>query len=283
MTKAGKYFEKKTAKVLQKFNPELQMQHDVKILGKLSNKPRQIDVLIEPTEFEHLIFECKDHSRPIDLDTFGVFTSILDDIGGSGKAAVVSNSPYTDGVKSMATAKGIDLLHIIDTGDPKIRTQLRAPALLHDTKLKYMQFSFQTTANFSGIPVNPTIVGPHFEGYPRSYLTHLWNETTLLTEITGDHKFELKDAFLIDTSGSKIPFNITFNYGVEEEHYLGDLAIQNTQGIYNIQKRSYQTNSIETEPLIAHTVEKIWKKITDQEAKEASVSIGFGCKSLYPL
>ncbi len=283
MSKNGKYFEEKTAKVLQKLHPKLQVQEDVKILGKLSNKLRQIDVLIEPTQFEYLIFECKDHNRPVDLDTFGVFTSILDDIKSRGKAAVVSNSPYTDGVKNMATAKGIDLLHVIDTNDPKVRTQLKAPILLHDTKLKHMQFQFQTIENFSGIPVNPIIVGPHFEGDPKSYLKHLWNETNLLKEITGDHKFELKDSFLIATDGSKVPFNITFMYGVEEEHYLGDLAIQNTQGIYNIQKGTYQTSSLETEPLEAYEVEKVWKKITDQEAKEAHVSMGFGCKSLYPL
>lgn len=281
--KKGNYFEKKTANVLQKFNPELQVQHDVKILGKLSNKLRQIDVLIEPSEFENLIFECKDHNRPVDLDTFGVFTSILDDIGRSGKAAVVSNSPYTDGVKNMAKAKDIDLLHIVDTNDPQIRTQLMAPVLLHDTKLKNMQFSFQTTANFSGIYGNPTIVGPHFEGDARSYLTHLWNTTELLKEITGDHEFELNDAYLITTDGTKVPFKIIFRYGVEIEHYLGELVLQNTQGIYNIQKGSYQTSSLETEPLVAHEVENIWKKVTDEEASQAQVSMGFGCKSLYPM
>lgn len=283
MAKSGKYFETKTARVLQKFNPQLQVQHDIKILGKLSNTLRQIDVLIEPSEFESLIFECKDHTRSVDLDTFGVFTSILEDIGTNGKAAVVSNSPYSEGVKNMAKAKNIDLLHIVDTNDPKIKTQLRAPALLNDTKLKYMQFSFQTTANFSGITANPVIIGPHFEGGPKNYLTYLWNETNLLKETTGDHKFELRNAFLIDTSGSKIPFDITFNYGVEDEHYLGDLAIQNTQGIYNVQKGTYQTSSMETEPLIAHEVEGVWRRITDQEAEKAVVSMGFGCKSIYPL
>jgi len=48
--------KRKLAKVLQKFNPELQVQHNVKILGKLSNTLRQIDILIEPSEFESLIF-----------------------------------------------------------------------------------------------------------------------------------------------------------------------------------------------------------------------------------
>lgn len=283
MKNSGKYYEKKTAKMLQKFNPQLQVQDDVKILGKLSNTLRQIDVLIEPSKFENLIFECKDRTRPVDLDTFGVFVSILDDIGVNGKAAVVSNSPYSEGVRNMATSKGIDLLHIIDTNDSRIRTQLRAPALLNDVKLKYIQFSFQTTANFSGITANPVIVGPHCEGSPKDYLTYLWNETSLLKESTGDHQFELENSFLVDTSGSKVPFKITFNYGVEEEHYLGDLAIQNTQGIYNVQKKTYQTNSLETEPLVAYEVEKVWKKITDQEAKNTSVSMGFGCKSVYPL
>lgn len=281
MTKSGKYYEKKTAEVLQNLNPTQVVQHNVKLLGKLSNKPRQIDVLIEPSEFDHLIFECKDHGRPIDLDTFGVFTSILDDVGRTGKAAMVSNSPYSEGVQNMAKSKEIDLLHVIDTNDPNIKTQLRAAVMLADTKLKSFQMQFQTTASFSsGITYDPIIKGPHFEGKGRDYLKFLWNNTELLKDETGTFNFVMSDAYVIAANGASIPFTVTFSYDVEEEYYLGDIEIQNTQGLFNIHEGSFQTKSLETAPLEPYEVEKFWKKVTKEEADKQKITFGVGCKSI---
>src|SRR3990167_8231141 len=104
MGKSGKYYEKKTAELLQKLRPQERVQSNIKLLGKLSKKNRQIDVLVEPKDFDLLIFECKDRGRPVDLDVFGVFTSLLDDVKVD-KAAMVSNSPYSEGVQNLANAK----------------------------------------------------------------------------------------------------------------------------------------------------------------------------------
>lgn len=281
MKKSGKYFEEKTAQVVQSLRPQEKVQHNVKLLGKLSKKKRQIDVIVEPSEFDFLIFECKDHTRPIDLDTFGVFTSLLEDVG-SPKAAMVSNSPYTEGVQNFAASKKIDLLHIIDTGDTKIKTQLRAPVLLIDSKLKSFQMRFETTAAFSeSFPYDPIIQGTHFIGQGRFYIKHLWNNTELLSEETGTFEFVLENASILSIKGNPIPMDrITFTYEVVKEHYTGDLEIINTQGIYNVKENSYQTRSLETEPLNAYEVEKIWRIISEEEAKNVTVAMGVGCKSM---
>lgn len=281
MGKNGKYYEKKTAELLQKFRPNEKVQHNVKILGKLSKKNRQIDVLVEPSDFDLLIFECKDHGRPIDLDVFGVFTSLLEDIN-IDRAAMVSNSPYTDGVQNLAGAKNIDLLHIIDTSDPKMRTQLRASVLLIDSKLKSFQMGFQTTTSFSeAFPYDPIIQGPDFVGHGRDYLKHLWNETDKLSEETGGFEYVIQNASILSVNGNTIPMDkITFVYNVDKEHYLGDLEIINTQGIFNVKEGSYQTRSLETAPLVAYEAEKIWKKIPEEEARNVRVSVGVGCKSI---
>lgn len=279
--KSGEYFEKKTAGVLQKLRPNEKVQHNVKLLGKLSKKDRQIDVLVEPSDFDLLIFECKDHARPIDLDTFSVFTGILEDIGAK-KAAMVSNSSYTDGVKNLATAKNIDLLHLIDTGDPQIRTYLKAPVLLIDSKLKSFQMSFETTTAFTeGMSPDPVIQGQHFTGQGRDYIKHLWNNTELLSEESGNFEFVLENVTVLSVNGNPIHMDkIRFIYDVAKEHYLGDLEIINTQGIYNVKDSSFQTKSLETAPLNAYEVEKVWKLVPEEEANIAKVAMGFGCKSV---
>ncbi len=279
--KSGKYFEKKTAGLLQKLRPNEKVQHNVKLLGKLSKKNRQIDVLVEPTDFDILIFECKDHKRPIDLDTFGIFTGMLEDVGAK-KAAMVSNSPYTEGVRNLANAKNIDLLHLIDTGDPKIRTYLKAPVLLIDSKLKSFQMSFQTTAAFAeGMPTDPVIQGSHFVGQGRDYIKHLWNNTELLLEETGDFEFVMENISVLSVNGNPIHMDkVVFIYNVVKEHYIGDIEIINTQGIYNVKEGSFQTKSLETAPLNAYEVEQVWKFVPEEEAKIAKVAMGFGCKSV---
>ena len=281
MGKSGKYYEKKTAELLQKLRPQERVQSNIKLLGKLSKKNRQIDVLVEPKDFDLLIFECKDRGRPVDLDVFGVFTSLLDDVKVD-KAAMVSNSPYSEGVQNLANAKNIDLLHIIDTGDPKIRTHLKATVMLIDSKLKSFQMKFQTTAAFSdAFSYNPMIQGPDFVGDGRTYLKHLWNDTDALSEETGSFEFMIENASILGISGKPIPMDkITFLYSVSKEHYLGDLEIINTQGIYNVREGSYQTKSLETAPLVAYEAEKAWKLIPEKEAQQIKVSMGVVCKSM---
>ena len=281
MKKTGKYFEKKTVDLIKKLQPNNKVHHNIKLMGKLSKKKRQIDVFVEPNEFDFLIFECKDHNRPIDLDTFGIFHSLLEDVGGE-KAAMVSNSPYSEGVQNLAEAKNIDLLHIIDSGDPKIRTFLKAPVLLIDSKLKNFQMGFQTTSAFTeGLPFDPIIQGQHFTGTGKDYIKHLWNNTDLLSEETGSFEFVLENVSVLSVRGNPIHMDkITLRYGVAKEHYLGELEIINTEGIYNVKERSFQTKSLETEPLNAYEVEKVWKMIPEEEAKNMKVSMGVGCKSI---
>lgn len=279
--KSGKYFEKKTAEVLKNLRPNEKVHPNVKLLGKLSKKKRQIDVLVEPADFDIIIFECKDHKRPIDLDKFGVFTGILEDINVK-KAAMVSNSPYTDGVKNLAAAKNIDLLHLIDSGDPNIQTHLTAPVLLTDSKLKNFQMSFETTAAFTEpMSTDPVIRGPHFTGQGRDYIKYLWNDTEFLSEETGTFEFTLKDVGVIGVNGNPIHMDkITFIYDVVKEHYIGDLKIIDTQGIYNVKEGSFQTKSLKTEPLNAYDVEKVWKMIPEEEAQKIKISMGFVVKSI---
>jgi hypothetical protein len=57
MMNNGKYFEKKTHKVLSRLNPKKQVLPDVRITGKLSESKRQLDVVLrDPGEYDFIAF-----------------------------------------------------------------------------------------------------------------------------------------------------------------------------------------------------------------------------------
>ncbi len=282
MKKVGEYYETKTAQLLQKLRPNEKVKANVKLFGKLSKQDRQIDVLVEPSDYSQLIFECKDRKRPIDLDVFGGLVSLLEDIKVE-KAAMVSNSLYSDGVKNLAKAKNIDLLHIVDTNDSKIRTQLKATVLLIDSKINNsFQMDFESTATFSeAYPQDPVIKGPDFVGQGYKYLKHLWNNTDILSEETGSFKYLIENTSIFSIHGNLIPIDkITFRYSVRKEHYIGKIEIINTQGIYNVKECSYQTQLLKTAPITPYEAEKTWKLISEEEAKHVKTSIVVSCKSM---
>jgi len=285
MVKTGKYFEKKTVKLIKTFRPKDRVEHNVKLLGKLSKKNRQIDILVEPKEFDLLMFECKDHKRPISLDVFGAFTSLIEDVRVK-KVAMVSNSPYSNGVQNLAKSKNIDLLHVVDTDDPKIRTRLKASVLLSDSQLKGFRMKFQSISNLQdGISIYPDkiiIQSQEFKGNGHDYLKFLWNKTDKLSQETGNFTLEIENALILSISGKPIQMDkITFFYRVLKEHFLGDLEVVNTSGIYNVREKSYQTKSFETAKLVPHKVEKIWKIIPEEAAKQVKTTLGLSCKSIY--
>src|SRR5689334_12865736 len=122
--KKGRYYEEKTAKLVQRFNPKAQVMHGIRITGKLTKISREVDVqLIDPSQYDTIIFECKDHKVKVDIELVEALVTKLKDLG-SKKGAIVSNSGFTKGAYSAATAHGIDLLSIVDTGDDKIKTHV---------------------------------------------------------------------------------------------------------------------------------------------------------------
>ncbi|HEY1645003.1 MAG TPA: restriction endonuclease, partial [Candidatus Saccharimonadales bacterium] len=158
--KKGRYYEEKTAGVVQKFNPQAQVLQGIHVTGKLSKVSREIDVqLIDPAKYDHIVFECKDHKAKVDIELVEALVTKLKDLD-TKKGAIVSNSGFTKGAYNIAAAHGIDLLSIVDTGDDKIRTQVFAPHIIEDTyvsagslRLDNMQSMFRLDPNLNATPI----------------------------------------------------------------------------------------------------------------------------------
>lgn len=64
--------------------PDAQVQHNVRILGRISGKLRQIDVLVTARVGPHeivIVIECKSYRRPIDVGVVDALVGKLQDVG----------------------------------------------------------------------------------------------------------------------------------------------------------------------------------------------------------
>jgi len=74
-------------KVLEYFTakfPDCKIDHIIKLLRRLTSKPREIDILLSSTVFGNsmqLVIECKNRNTKLDVADIGTFIDKLDDIG----------------------------------------------------------------------------------------------------------------------------------------------------------------------------------------------------------
>ncbi len=285
--KKWKKFESKTTEIVKELNPKAEVVPNVFLQGKLSLKRRQVDVkLVEPGQYDFIAFECKDHSRPLDIPVVEAFNTKLQDIGAK-KGAIVSSSSFTDGARNIADKLGIDLLALVDTGDPEIKTKLYASMIISDTIAKSMavRVSF-SGAMRGGIPTNPSLMQviagePPVINFVPKLFHNLWNNTDNLTKVPGSYEYTQK-VKIVSNIGEEVPCDLTFIYEVVEKHFKGKIEIINAKGIYNLKTTGFQTRSIETEVINAYEKEKIWDEISAEEANNSTVSMRLSCTSLFP-
>lgn len=285
--KKWKKFESKTTEIIKELNPRAEVVPNVFLQGKLSLVRRQVDIrFVEPGQYDFIAFECKDHGRPVDVPVIEAFNTKLQDIGAK-KGAIVSNSPFTEGAQTMAAKLGIDLLALVDTGDPEIKTKLYASMIISDTFAKNMavrvSFSSEMRGAISASPsaMQVSVGQPPSVNFVPKVFHNLWNNTDNLVKVPGKYEHTEK-CKIISSIGEEVPCELTFIYEVVEKHFMGKIEIINAKGIYNFKEGSFQTRSIETEAINAYEKEMIWDEIPAEEAKSTKVSMRLSCSSLFP-
>ena len=278
--KKGQYYEKKTAAVVQKFNPAAQVIQGIRIQGKLSKVSREVDVqLVDPAKYDQIIFECKDHKAKVDIELVEALVTKLKDLDAK-KGAIVSNSGFTKGAYNIAQAHGIDLLTIVDTADDKIRTQVFAPHIIEDTyisaggfRIENMQGMFRLNPNLHSTPIKTNNGTTSWADMLADY----WNETGMKSHLEpGEYDLVKENVTIIDVDGREVAVGrLTIKYIVERRYYLRNVRLLDTQGIYNVAKQTYQTNSIKSEIIKVQDFSnpKIWTVIDEATAKSMDVPV----------
>jgi hypothetical protein len=285
--KKWKKFEGKTTEIIRELNPKAEVVPNVFLEGKLSLKKRQIDVkLVEPGQYDFIVFECKDHGRPLDIPVIEAFSTKLQDISAK-RGAVVSSSGFTDGAENMASNLGIDLLALVDTGDPEIKTKLYASMIISDVFVDKYAIRINFTGEMVGsIPSDSrqmriSIGHSSKISSPPEIFKDLWNNTELLKKERGAFEYTVNSK-IISSLTEEVPCMLTFIYEVVEKHFLGKVEIIDARGIYNFKEGGFQTRSLKTEVINAYEKEKVWNQISTEEAKSMKVSMRLSCASLFP-
>ncbi len=284
--KKGKYYEEKTAKLVQKHNPQAQVFQGIRIKGKLSKISREVDVhLVDPAQYDQIIFECKDHKAKVGIELVEALVTKLEDLDAI-KAAIVSNSGFTKGAFNMAKAKNIDLLSLVDTDDPHIRTNVYAPNIIEDFYVESGGFHFEGIPN-RGIPGDTTLIKDD-----DNYLTWVeilakrWNTNEMKRQPqVGMYTIVLNSPTVIDAGGNEASMQrVEIRYVVSKRYYVRNLKLLETQGIYNVQVGTFQTSSLKAEPVAVKDLSdpNKWQVIDESTAKAMQAPFWMTCVSPMP-
>ncbi len=286
----GAQFEKTSYEVIRSLHNDRQVYSNVQIKGRLSKISRQVDIqVVNPEGFDFLIFECKNYGRPLDVAVVEKLATNIVDIGAK-KGALVSNSGFSQGAINMAGALGIDVLNLVDSGNPDIRTQIYIPTLVIDTRVSGYRVglggTFHEPVSFSENPKELLFKHPSGEIFSaHGIFAHLWNQQeTPLSREPGAYKYSLTPppVEILGREGKSFPLkNLDFIYDVEKKHFLGETRIIEAKGLYNVRERTFQTREIITERIEPHVVEREWKQISQQDANKTATPIGFETISLF--
>src|ERR1039458_3799620 len=102
-----KEYENKVLEYFTKRFPNSKIDRNIKLKGRKSNTPREIDILLTDTSFGvsmQLVIECKDWTSKLDVADIGTFIDKLNDVGIS-KGIIISKLGYSVGAHNRARAE----------------------------------------------------------------------------------------------------------------------------------------------------------------------------------
>ncbi len=129
--KQSQELELLVTKIQQVLAPHAEVTHDAKLIGRKSNRSRQIDVLVRDKIGNYdimIVIDCKDYNRPVDVKGVEEFWGLIDDVGAH-KGALVCPKGFSRAAKERALGLQIDLYSPVDTDPHKWQVKAAAPAL----------------------------------------------------------------------------------------------------------------------------------------------------------
>ncbi len=271
-----KIFEELVYEIQSNLSSDAEVKHDDHIIGKKTNVKRQIDVSIKQKigQYEILIvIDCKDYSKPVDLNDIESFIGLVDDVQAN-KGALVSSSGFTTNAKNRAEKAGIDLFRLVDTGKHSWQSFVSIP-ILCDFRRPIFNFRFSNVPNkefkLPGATSNILDILVFSEGEkPLGKIIDLfadaWNKGQL-SDSLGEHTNMdfIGKPTKINFDGKYYCIRITTNYTVKNKLYYGELPIKEISGFSDEIKGGIITKGFTTDYLDTRIVEKEWKLIEKLE------------------
>ena len=278
MTEDSRNLELLVQKIQQQLAPTAEVLHNVHLPGRHSKTDRQIDVLVRQKigQYEMLIvLDCKDHSRPIDVNGVGEFHALIADVGAH-KGALICPRGFTAAAKDMARAHGIDLYSPVDTEPHKWRMRVSVPVVF-DFRTAGIGFGittsvpkpFKTPMDFYNSMVAHEVGSEKELGVPMPYAMEKWNDGGFTVE-PGRHDyiplFDQKTVLVNNGYGELIPVDLTVSIWVEQNFFFGNLPLKQVSGFKDEISGALITNAFTTGHFNPNDIWDNWQRIASIEA-----------------
>jgi hypothetical protein len=133
-----KEFEEIVERLQRAFHPGAKIERNVKLTGRDSQRPRQIDISIRQTVGVQeilIIVECKHWSRKIDVKAVEAFAGVKEDVGAH-SGMMISTRGFSEGAQNLADKKQISLFTFRDTKKENWPSGLKVPVIVEVWVLK---------------------------------------------------------------------------------------------------------------------------------------------------
>lgn len=280
-----KKFENLVGKIQKVFSPDAVVTIDDRIIGKITETKRQVDITIRKKIGQYNILvgiDCKDLSSPVDVKGVEEVIGLIQDIGAN-KGAIVSASGFTSTALKRGEKAGLDLLRLVDTGNHDWQAYVTVPALCNYCGIKSASFKFQGTGPFK-IPyyedfkdlkvydINNKLIGTIGD-----ILLDQFYEGTLPEE-AGLHK---NVDFIMQKTTVKYKeeyfnINITADIFVENISYYGDFPLEEITGFKDDVTGKTTCQSMTTMQFNYEYIEKNWKILKPDEKLAIQPVLTFG-------
>ena len=275
MVKAGKELEQLVAAIQQQLAPTAVVEHDVKLMGKITEVQRQIDVLVRQPigQYEmRIALECKDHAKPVDVKGVEEFHGLLDDVGVE-KGAMVCPAGFSSTAKKRAKMLGIDLYKPVDTEPHKWTAKVKIPVIC-DFLSAGISFGIRCSAPYPFKMQRDFWGSEVFDPAGNSLGTIFdraigrWNNGEFPTEPGDVEDLPIFDGEThVDNGyGLRVPVTLYVGLRITSQLYFGFLPLAKVRGLRDEHTGGLITNAFTTGHISPEQVTSGWKKIDSKEA-----------------
>lgn len=277
------------ASIQERLAPGAKVTHNAKIVGKLSETTRQVDVLIEQLVGQYPIriaLDCKDYRSPANVKAVEEFHGLLQDIGAH-KGGLVCPAGFTRSAKKRAKKLDMDLFSPADTDPHKWQASLTAPAVCDFRGVK-IAFGVATSApmrfRISQAVHELTVSDADGKalGTVRDIAAQQWEAGAYPVDAGVHERVPLLSmrATTIDNGyGEQIPVTLTVTLHVSRQRYFGHLPISELHGLRDEHTGDVITNAFQMKLLDPVEIQNQWTKLEEHE--EPPSPIVFEVMGLY--
>ena len=271
MSKKWKEFERIVADIQRSLSSTAVVTQNERIRGKNSGVLREVDVCVRQriAQFDILVaISCKDHAVPIDVPEVEAFATSLEDIGAH-KGAMVSAKGFSEGARTLATRKGIDLYRLVDTDHLEWASYLTIPTLVRNLNLKW-RVVFEAGSEGMAATHRDHETDLYSEdrtplGSVRALVMQSW-KTGGIPETPGEYTLPdiaPRDVF-VRSADRYWPVRVRVEALVSYQWFLGNLPLSAVRGLTDESTGALKIQRMQTEWLRFEDLQK-WERIETPE------------------